>query len=282
MVFPLNRIHGLMVAVGEIDRPEFSGLAPYWEQHANSWEIFPTLAALGDWEAEANEVPRVVLLLSARPDQFDPREIVALRRRAPLAQIFSLEGPWCAGAGRTAQLPAGVQRMAWHQWPYRLVRMLQPPSRPPNPVTSTELEQILAQCPLAVSVEEPPSRPTILISAPRLDDFEPIATSCGELGYQGIWYEQTAENPPKAETALWVGASLRATPRRDPADFARQVAPARIVWSLELIQVHDFATVQGGERSTIVSRPGLVEDLRFVLNYPISPAVIDQVPLIPR
>lgn len=282
MVLPLSRVPGLMVAVGEIDRPEFSGLAPYWAQHADAWEIAPSLADLRIWEAEGNEVPRVVLLLSSRPDQFDPQEIVALRRKAPLVQIFNLEGPWCAGAGRTAQLPAGVQRIAWHQWPYRLTRALQLPTQRPIPVTSTELEQILTQCPPVTPAEKSPSQPTILISAPRLDDFEPLGNTCAELGFQGIWYEQTAEKLPPAEIALWVGASLRATPLRDPAEFAQRVAPARIVWCLESVQVHDFATVQAGERASIVSRPGLVEDLRFVLNHPIPPAVSARVPSIPR
>lgn len=282
MVFPLNPVPGLMVAVGEIERAEFSGLAPYWARHADSWNVASSLAALGDWESEANQVSRVVLLLSSRPDQFDPQEIVALRRRVPLAQIFQLEGPWCAGGGRTAQSPLAVPRMAWHQWPYRLTRVLQLPPPQSIPVTSNELERILSQCPPLALTEVAPNPATVLISAPRLDDFEPIASICGEMGYQAVWYEQTAQNLPPVEIALWVGASLRGTPGRDPAEFAHRVAPARIVWSLESVQVHDFAQVQAGERSSIFSRPGLVEDLRFALNYSVPLAVSDEVPPIPR
>jgi hypothetical protein len=68
--------------------------------------------------------PSAILLVQSRPGQISHTEVERLHRRAPLARLVALVGPWCEGELRSGQPWPGVVRIPWRAWPAQLPREL--------------------------------------------------------------------------------------------------------------------------------------------------------------
>jgi hypothetical protein len=68
--------------------------------------------------------PSALLLVQSRPGQISNREVERLHSAAPLARLVGLLGPWCEGEGRSGRPWAGIVRVPWRNWRWRLPREL--------------------------------------------------------------------------------------------------------------------------------------------------------------
>ncbi|RCS43220.1 hypothetical protein DTL42_18860 [Bremerella cremea] len=179
-----------VLLLGDLEAAEFSCLLPTLAKLANvRWQRSDETAALANFAW--------VLLCAARPGRFGEAEVESIRRRNPLAQIVQIHGPWCYGEARTWPLPAGIERIAWYEAPYRLPSLLQSTGGPPIPATSSPQERALA---LLSDVSRSAEGGEVGIYALTAADFGLLASACQALGMTATWAE--LDQPPDSS---WVG-----------------------------------------------------------------------------
>lgn len=170
-----------VLVVGDLSTREFERLEPFLRNQAN------VEVRTGPPGESAGPVD-IILLLAARPLCFGEERINALRREHPLARLIQISGPWCYGEGRTGPRPAGVEQMAWFQWPYRLRRILE--HSPHLPVTSSLQEQVLTELP---GHALPPRGGEVAVWAETAVNFQMFESACRGLGHQVVWIETMDE-----------------------------------------------------------------------------------------
>lgn len=99
-------------AVGDLQRPEFHGLAPLLGTHAAVAEF----ADLGQL-ARATAAPDLCVLFQSVPNAISSRQLESLLSRWPLARFVTVAGPLCEGEPRTGRPWPGQLRVYWHEFP---------------------------------------------------------------------------------------------------------------------------------------------------------------------
>ena len=160
--------------------------------------------------AEANAAaencpPELVFLLESRPGEYHAGEVQHLRRAAPLARIWHVQGPWCDGQGRSGPQTPGAIRCYWHQWPSRFAAELARLERGQTPAwaqpaTMTDEDRLLAE----------PAHPTslqtalIMIDSPSYETAAALGESCQAAGYAWVWSGAGPATPlAGAGVVLW-------------------------------------------------------------------------------
>ena len=101
-----------MVALGNGHAPEFAELrlqamSRCADGFAREW---PSISAfLAD-----HDLPDLLIVWQATPDEYSPDEVLALLSRIPLTRVVCVYGDWCESAGRTRQTwPLAVRVPKW-------------------------------------------------------------------------------------------------------------------------------------------------------------------------
>jgi hypothetical protein len=130
--------------------------------------------------------PGAIVLFQSRPSSVSIRQVESLHRRAPLARLILLSGPFCDGPQRSQPIP-GVTRIRWHQWRQRLPLELDV-ARPRLPRTATDgerLDQDLRGLALGFA-----SGTMVGIRSQRRECFQSLADACHALGLSSSWHNE--------------------------------------------------------------------------------------------
>jgi hypothetical protein len=124
------------------------------------------------------------MFFQSRPGSLSARQIAALHRRAPLARLILLTGPWCDGDVRGNRLVPGIVRVRWHEWRERLPAELNHQrNRPPR--TTTDGERL--ECQLRELSSAGQSAGRVAIVTLRRANYDALAAACNSLGWQAEW-----------------------------------------------------------------------------------------------
>lgn len=197
-----------VLLLGDLEAAEFSAMLPTLGKLAEvRWHRSEATSDQANFE--------VVLLCAARPGRFGEADIEPIRRRHPLARFVQVHGPWCYGEARTWPLPAGIERIAWYEAPYRLPALLQASYGAQHiPATASPQERAIAALhDLPRSTEGG----KVGIYALTAADFGLLASACQALGMTATWAQ--LDQPPES---TWVGlvAILSGTDRTEFAAIA--------------------------------------------------------------
>lgn len=244
----------LVWIAGDIDQPD---LAP-----AVQWlgEVAETaMVSLASEQRPASGPPAASVLFQARPGRFSQEQVERLHRRAPLARLLAMVGPWCEGEPRSGRPWEGVTRIYWHQWQARLPQELGLTASPekasiPRQRTMTETENLLNT--LRPKPHSAASRGLIAIRTPRRESFSALADACAAAGFRSAWQPPTG--PPSC-----VGADLQILDGWDGASCAKE-PPTVLLLDWPRPADLDRAAAHGIRR--VLAKPLLLSDLWTTLD----------------
>ena len=97
-----------LLVLGDVCREEFR----LW------WEALPEpvrqRAVLGPKKEDF--LPDFAILLQSWPGEYSAADVLALRRRFPLAPVLAVQGNWCEGEARNDSPLAGVHALRWYEF----------------------------------------------------------------------------------------------------------------------------------------------------------------------
>jgi hypothetical protein len=97
--------------------------------------IWPDMRALLEAAASAARMPAVILVASSRGGPLAMAPLESLRAIAPSSTVALLLGPWSGGVLAKQKLPAGIERVSWHERE-RLARLIDSPLPSPRPTAA--------------------------------------------------------------------------------------------------------------------------------------------------
>jgi hypothetical protein len=164
--------------VGDCEHPDLAGATDWLRTNFNC--RLPT--AIEDPDAS----PAAIVLAQSRPGSISAREVEALHRRAPLARLILLTGPWCDGEFRSSRNSPGVARIRWHEWRLRL------PAEPATPVlrlprTATDAERLEGT--LRELSGQIRAHGRVAIITPLCGRYSVLADACNALGWHSTWFD---------------------------------------------------------------------------------------------
>ncbi|HEX4130524.1 MAG TPA: hypothetical protein VHZ24_10795 [Pirellulales bacterium] len=186
------------LVAGDADRDEFRELLGPLHAQASVTRCASVADAM-DWLAASQHAADWILLVQSRPREFTTADIVALNRRAPLARVVLLVGPWCDGELRTGSPPAGVVRVAWHRWQAAWAEQQRSCERGqcPSwalPATVTDEERVLAE--LGGASDRCARRGLAIIVSSCAEMAHMLADACARCGMNAV--TARADTPPIA------------------------------------------------------------------------------------
>lgn len=184
--------------------------------------------------------PAAILFFQSHPGQFSQQCLHRWRSRAPFATLVLLSGVFCERKTRGSKFLNGMTRIAWHQWPERLPRLL-------------GLEQ-------TNSAKGFSQHTRIAVSTARLDSYLAVADACESLGFQSIW--QSPDVPLRSSGAgLWLCDEW-------PSVRADKCEPAILLSSFPRPEDLGKAADLGIRR--VVAKPLHLADLRAAMTASLS------------
>lgn len=256
-----------LLVIGESDSTLDDVPAADGGDSAHAISRVATLAEAIDRVEQLDEVPELVVLVQGWPGQYPRGEVDRLRRSAPLARLWCMQGPWCEGEPRSGSpLPAAV-RSYWHEWSARWgqqkLRMDQ--GHTPAwamPVTATEEERLLDSAPDG----GPPRSGTIVVEAEQSESAAALGEACQKWGFDWVWIRpgQPAAKQgasPGASIVLWDAA---ASDFRQPEQVQKIRHRYAGVPVIALVGFPRPADVEAAERAgifAVLAKPYRLEDL---------------------
>ena len=245
----------LVWIAGEMDHPSLMPAAA-WLEGVAAIAVAPQD---GEQLVEAS-FPAAIVLFQARPGRMSQRQVEQLHRRAPLARMLTVVGPWCEGEPRSGHPWVGVTRIYWHQWPARLPQALGlTASVPYEPRTSSDVDRLLRA--VTPKLRRRPVAGVVALCTASPESFRALADACQAIGYR-----------PQQEQ---VGANLLLIDgwNNVPAELSQRgghVAPAVLL--ADWPRPEDLARAARLGISRVLARPLLLTDLATTLGSVLSQA----------
>ncbi len=216
--------------------------------------------------------PAVIVIAQAYPGEFPAETVERLRRRAPLARLVALLGPWCEGETRSGRPWPGGIRVYWHQWPARAACELARIagglfSSWSLPATASEEERYLALSGKPNSIRD--GLVAVISPHPAMQAW--IAAACRRQGFA------TAEVRPQSETsvgalaaAIFDGSEARGVELAELRRWVAAVAPAPLIALLDFPRVEDRDRALEAGAAAVLSKPLVLEDLYWQIEHSLT------------
>jgi hypothetical protein len=172
--------------VGDVDHSDF----------AEAIELVRETASVGPG------LPEVIVLAQSRPGSVGLREIMNLRRSAPLAGFVALLGSWCEGETRTGRPAASIERKFWYEFPQWWRRQLEirGSGRCPEWVNSVDGRSFARTRLLADQ--------RVAIAADAWDTAAAIADVVADAGGEAVWTARGDVPIEDCTVGIWDGGQL--------------------------------------------------------------------------
>ena len=210
----------------------------------------------------AERQPRLVVLITQRPGEHCPRQLLKLRQLAPLARLVSVTSSWCEAEGRSGHPLPGVERVAWHEWPrlleeYLAARANQQPHAWTAPPTQSRDEAALAESKLPrPALVHAGTRPAVAIAAATSSAYEPLADACRVVGYAPAWLRREAPSllePPAV--LVWDAVHLGRAQLAELAEWQRLYPTLPLLAVAGFPRPHDLALLQAAGATAVLAKP---------------------------
>lgn len=260
-----------ILIVGDTDRAEFRDA----RRELDRWGAVTAVGSIAEAAAvldDSSYAPAVIVIAQAYPGEFPAETVERLRRRAPLARLVALLGPWCEGETRSGRPWPGGIRVYWHQWPARAACELARIagglfSSWSLPATASEEERCLA-----LSGKPNSSRGGLVaVISPHPAMQEWIAAACRRQGFA------TVAARPQSETSLGVlaaavfdGTEARGVELADLRRWAAAVAPAPLIALLDFPRVEDRDRALSAGAAAVLSKPFVLGDLYWQIEQSLT------------
>jgi hypothetical protein len=248
---------------GETKYADFAS-AIAWLESAACCEV----AAPSEPRFQTTGFPAAIVVFQSRPGMLTQNDIEALHRRAPLARLVSIVGPWCDGELRSGRPWQGVTRIHWHEWRLRLPRELGlvAPAAATNrlqPRTLTEVDRLL--CTKSSLGPRPPVRGSVAIYTLRRELFLALADACSIAGLELVW-QQPGESPANhSAMRLFDGWEMHAN--CGPED---EMSPAVLL--LDWPRPDDLARAEQQGIRHVLAQPLIIADLLATFDELLPPS----------
>lgn len=222
-----------------------------------------------DWPDElAREAePDLCVVLAARPGEFAPERIEALRHWAPLARVVGLLGSWCEGESRTGRPWTAVPRVYWHRWRAWFERELAAWENGECgtlslPLTATEEERLLHGGALSVDAGEV----TIAIHSSSREMAGMLVEACAALGYDARrWEVDAASANEQPAIGIYDAATCDAGMIEELHELA--VGSPSTYWLVlaNFPRPDDERWLREAGATAVLSKPLVIDELCFAL-----------------
>jgi len=259
--------------IGDARRDEFQAPLAWLRERTE------LLLAVNVTQAEAalpstHIAPALVIFASARPGEFSRAEVERLHARFPLARLRSLLGSWCEGESRSGKPWPGVPRVYANQFIPGFSRWLSTfeegsPASVDLPRTATDAEVLLATP--AVTCRN--QHGGALVIARRCLTFEALADACEICGLTAVWNGSPSVGEVRgAALVLWDSAGWGPFERETLERVVAATAPAPVVALLDFPRLHECEQALASGAKAVVSKPYLLNDLLWQIEYLSSSA----------
>ncbi len=231
--------------------------------------------------------PDAIVLVQAWPGQFTALYIASIRRLAPLAPLLIFAGSWCEADPRAC--PAGVPRIAAHQWASRVgsgmaVLAVETATALNLPATTTAEDLLLhaAARPLGKRHGE------IAVVSDHRSAAEVVADACRLRGYSTtclrshrIWARRPAdERGLQAQASIEWHALIWDTASEQAADptavelLRQSFGNAPVIALLDFPRSDEIDRARRAGLAAIIAKPLLIEDLYWQLDRVMGAAPV--------
>jgi len=213
--------------------------------------------------------PVAILILQSRPGVVLDESVELLHRRAPLARLIALVGPWCEGELRSGTPKHGLTRIASHQWSLRLPRELElaagvtrAASRRPR--TFSDVDRLLCTSQTRSPGDSSHGQASVLTNCRQ--SFTALADACALGGLQSVWEQPESGLDSTADIVLIDG--WEAQPRLIQNETGSPPAILLLDWP----RPDDLARAAAAGMSRVLAKPLLLADLLATLDDLLGPA----------
>lgn len=260
-----------ILIVGDIGRAEFRDA----RRELDRWGAVTAAGSIAEAAVlldDSSYSPAVIVIAQAYPGEFPAETVERLRRRAPLARLVALLGPWCEGETRSGRPWPGGIRVYWHQWPARAACELARIagglfSSWSLPATASEEERYLALSGKPNSICD--GLVAVISPHPAMQAW--IAAACRRQGFA------TAEVRPQSEApvggvaaAIFDGSEARGVELAELRRWVAAVAPAPLIALLDFPRVEDRDRALEAGAAAVLSKPLVLEDLYWQIEHSLT------------
>lgn len=260
-----------IVLVGNVERPEFAGVAGFLES-LGQVHRFRDVGAAADATASGEIAADLTVIAQSYPGEFSHQSVDRLRAASPLTRIVALLGSWCEGEMRSGHPWPAVVRLYWHQGLGRIAREIKrlAGGACPSwglPLTATEEERLLAECATGFQPVATRQRPVLRqglvgIAARRFESFDWLSAVCRQYGSPTVWLRGPQYPRVEGLTAILIdgtdfGDAEMTTLRR----LSERYSQARRVALMDFPRIEDRERVLRAGADAVISKPVSVEDL---------------------
>jgi DNA-binding NarL/FixJ family response regulator len=252
--------------IGEIDRPEFSGVRATMQSLGAIClraEVEGAIQAL-----EADEVvPDVIVTAQSFPGQLSSEQTDRLTRLAPLSRIVRLLGSWCEGEARSGQPPPAAVRVYWHQWDVRARRELRRliEDQCPSwglPVTATDEERLLQSSSQQLQLRH--GIVAIRACGFAMEDW--LSAACRERGYSTVRLRSPNYTPIEgANAAIFDAMDLEGDELDQLRNLVEALSDTPIIVLLDFPRIEDHRRAIAAGATAVLSKPVYLDDLFWQL-----------------
>jgi hypothetical protein len=211
--------------------------------------------------------PAAIVVFQSRPGTLTQNDIEALHRRAPLARLVSIVGPWCDGELRSGRPWHGVTRIHWHEWQLRLPRELGlvAPAAATNrlePRTLTDVDRLL--CTASSPGPRRPVRGSVAICTLRRELFLALADACSIAGLESVWQQPGTSLVSHSTMRLFDGWEMHGSGASEG-----ETSPAVLL--LDWPRPDDLARAEQQGIRQVLAQPLFIADLLMTFDELLPP-----------
>jgi DNA-binding NarL/FixJ family response regulator len=231
-----------------------------------------TAAEAGNLLPHETTPPELIVVAQVRPAEYRLDDLERLRRRAPLAPVVLLLGPWSEGEMRSGEPLTGVVRVHWHHWLPRFGRQVQWIAKGvcsswALPPTATDEERLLwseSKGPDFVR-NRPPREGVVAIVAERSEAAEWLAEACTALGLRAIRAVLGCRSVLDVAAVIWDMAP-GAGDAAELAALTEKFGKAPIVALCGFARPADRERLLAAGAAAVLSKPLALDDLDWELH----------------
>ncbi len=256
-----------VLLVGETNRAEFRPAMEWLEQNA-AVLCADGISHAAKQLAHLDDPVDLVVVVESRPGVHAAGDFERLRQAAPLTRMVRLLGSWCEGELRTGDLPAGVMRTYWHQWPAciatefaRIEKGNCPAWGLPLTFAADESLDSVSRRPL------PRRRGLIVVDTANTETSETLADVLGAAGYCTVWLDPTRPTRVQGVTAvIWDRSRCEQEEMAEIERLAGSFHPAPVVAMLGFPRSGDYERALAAGAAGVISKPYRIGDLFWQLD----------------
>lgn len=203
-----------------------------------------------------------IVLATERPGQWAQEEIARLRSAAPFARVVMLLGPWCEGELAKRTPPAGVQRVAWHQFTSRFAAWTRRGTTEGPaawPLTAAEEEKLGRS--LRIDAAHRKSR-TVRIIAGQRETRMALGEVLAALGHTQL---DDTTHATAADVILWHVPSNSAAAVKEAASLRSLANGCPILALVDFLRPQDEAPLRQAGATNVIGRPFALHDLAVAI-----------------